>query len=189
MRVVVVVPPVPVVTPQEAAEHLKVDDLAEEGAIIKAMVEAATAHIDGPFGWLGRAIGVQTLEAAMPTWCVAENFSLPYPPLIDIVSITYRDAQRQTVTVDPAAYEVIDGLVEAIGNPAWAPARPAKNGLRVRYRAGHEKVPAAIRAAILLMVGDLYRNRSTVSHGREQPTAVPMSTTVENLLAPFRVYA
>ncbi len=185
MRVTVVTPPDPVVSLAEAKDHLRVRHTAED-ALITGMVAAATSHIDGPGGWLGRAVGVQTLEAALPTWSAAENFTLPYPPLIDIVSITYRDAQRQTVTVPADRYEVIDGLVEAVGDVAWGSARGADNGLRVRYQAGYAILPASIRAAILLMVGDLYRNRDTVT--AVQASSIPMSTSVDYLLSPFRIF-
>ena len=186
VSVVVETAPEPVVNLADAKQHLKVSHSAED-ALITGMVAAATQTIDGPAGWLGRAIGVQTLVASLPTWAVAASFRLPYPPLIDVESITYRDAKRQTVTIDPDSYEVIDGLVEAIGAASWAPARAGKNGLRVRYRAGYEEVPAPIRVAILMMVGDLYRNRETIA--AVAMTKVPMAPTVEALLNPFRIYS
>ena len=49
--------------------------------------------------------------------------------------------------------------------------------------------PEAFRArtvAILLMVGDLYRNRETTGQGASPLGSIPMSTTVEALLAPYR---
>ena len=46
---------------------------------------------------------------------------------------------------------------------------------------------APILAAVKLMVGDLWRNRDTVAIG--QVSQIPMSTTVEALLSPFRVWA
>ncbi len=197
MTVVVVVPPAPIVTIDEAKRHLK-QDSDDDAVFITSLVAAATGHIDGPNGWLGRSIGVQTLEASAPTWCVAENFRLPYPPLISVEQISYRDANRQTVVVSADAYEVVDGLVEAIGEPAWSGAHPARSGMRIRYRAGYapipasgdtpaiDTVPAQIKAAILLMVGDLYRNRDTTSG--TVSAKIPMSTTVETLLDPFRVF-
>nr|WP_317894429.1 phage head-tail connector protein [uncultured Sphingomonas sp.] len=187
MRVVVITPPEPVVTLQEAKRHLGVDD-GERDTLIEAFVAAATGHIDGPDGWLGRAIGVQTLEAAVQTWAIPENIRLPFPPLIAVESISYRDADRQKVDVPADRYEVVDGLLEATGVPAWSNARPAKNGLRVRYKAGYSKLPAPIRAAILLMVGDLWRNRGEAG-GAETAQRVAMSTTVENLLSPYRVFS
>ena len=48
-------------------------------------------------------------------------------------------------------------------------------------------IPAPIRAAILLMVGDLWHVRATVATGAAM-AMVPMSATVEHLLQPFRVY-
>ena len=48
-------------------------------------------------------------------------------------------------------------------------------------------VPAPIKQAILLMVGDMWHARATVATGAAMQ-AVPMSTTVQNLLSPFQVY-
>lgn len=48
-------------------------------------------------------------------------------------------------------------------------------------------VPEPIKAAILLMVGDLWHARATVATGAAM-AMVPTSTTVEQLLQPFRVY-
>ena len=39
------------------------------------------------------------------------------------------------------------------------------------------------------MVGDMYRFTETASDMNIAPTSIPMSTTVENLLSPYRVYA
>jgi hypothetical protein len=67
--------------------------------------------------------------------------------------------------------------------PAWACDPEA---VRVTYRAGYDAVPPAAKAAILLMVGDLYRFRDTVAP--IATASVPMSTTVTNLLMPLQVY-
>ena len=58
------------------------------------------------------------------------------------------------------------------------------------YRAGYEDaegnpaVPPQLISAIKLMVGDLYRYPETVAQGAV--SAVPMSTTVDRLISPFR---
>ena len=62
MRLAVVTPPEPVVTLADAKQHLKVSHSAED-ALIEGMVAAATQMIDGPESWLGRVLGVQTLDA------------------------------------------------------------------------------------------------------------------------------
>lgn len=177
---------VEIVTLAEAKEHIKVLDDSED-TLIAGMLAAAIGTIDGPQGWLGRALTPQTIVRRF------EHFgylpaALPYPPLIEVVSIEHR-AGNAWAAVDPLTYEVEDGrLVPFPGS--WWPV--AGYGVRLTYRAGYDGqegriLPAPIRAAILLMTGDLHRNRSTVAFS--PAAAVPMSTSVQNLLAPFQVWS
>jgi len=195
MRVAVVVPPAPVVALAMAKAHLRVDG-DDSDQLIAAYVAAATAHIDGPDGWLGRAIGPQTLRATFNGFgdCL---LPLPQGPLIDIVSIKYDDGDGVEQTVSPADYTLDRrGALRAFGT-AWPSARAWPDSVRIIYRAGYvadvdadplvASPPPAIVAAILLMTGDLFSNRETGVIGTISG-AVQMSTTVENLLAPYRVW-
>lgn len=196
MRVFVVIPPPPVVTLDEVKAHLKVDG-ADEDALIEGYVAAATGHIDGPDGWLGRSLGVQTLEARRDNLCCGGAIRLPYPPVIEPVSISYLDAGGVEQMADLDDVEVMGADLVATGAAwPWTGGSSRREGVRIRYRAGYapdesgdepkSTLPGAIRAAILLMVGDLYRNREGVAAAAV--SQVPMSTTVENLLAPYRIY-
>jgi uncharacterized phiE125 gp8 family phage protein len=186
MRVVVVTPPVPVVTWEDADAHLKLDgDISQQGEV-EAMIAAATGHIDGPDGWLGRAIGVQTLEARLDGFEAAGTF-LPYRPVIDLVSVTYIDAAGAEQAVAADDYDLYGVQVAPAWSKGWPVARGSRESVRIRYRAGYEVVPAPIRSAILLMVGDLYRNRGEAVIGTIS-ARVEMSTTVAALLSPFRVF-
>lgn len=197
MRTLVVISPDPVVTWEEAKAHLRLDG-DDEQALVVRLIAAATAHIDGPNGWLGRALGPQTLEARARGFC--DTISLPYRPIIDVESVHYLDDQGQSQLVDPATYELVgDDLGTAWGQSWPTPGvyRGNAETVRIRYRAGYAVDPAAntlvhavpepIRAAILLMVGDLWHQRQSFVTGTIS-SAVPMSMTVENLLSPFRVY-
>lgn len=187
MRTFVVTPPEPVVTWEEAEKHLRLAGDEDERSTVEAMIAAATAHIDGPRGWLGSAIGVQTLEACMPAFGMCRSIALPYPPAIDVVSLEYVDGLGGVVTVDEADYELRGSILRPAFGKSWPTARwDGADGetVRVRYRAGYETVPAPIRAAILLMVGDLFAARETFAPGTVN--AVPMTMTVDNLLAPYR---
>lgn len=183
MRVLVVTPPGPAVSLAQAKQHLRVDS-DDEDALIAALIEAATAHIDGPDGWLGRAIGSQTLEARGDVF--RDAMRLPYGPVIDIVTVKHLDEDGHELTVLPADYELRGSILGSAFGCRWPSVAAHGEAVRIQYRAGYEKVPAAITAAILLMVGDLYRNPTSVSAGAV--SKVPMSTTVENLLNPFRVW-
>lgn len=187
-RVVVIEPPQPVVKLDEAKAHLKRDG-DDDDALITAMIAAATGHIDGPDGWLGRAIGVQTLEATLDGF-VYDPIALPYRPVIDIVGIRYEDVSGVWRDLASDVYDLRGDSIGTAWGKSWPGTRAyrgASQSVRIRYRAGYETLPPSIRAAILLMTGDLYRNRDTTAAAGT--VAIPMSTTVETLLAPFRVFA
>lgn len=189
MRVVVITPPKPLVTLEEAKRHLRADG-DDDDTLIQGYIAAASGHIDGPTGRLSRSIGRQTLEARFD--CTAAGpaaLKLPYPPHVEIVSVSWLDGNRQAVEGNPADYEMIGDTVYPIVSAPWAGMLARREALSVRYEAGYDVIPQPIKAAVLLMVGDLYANRETAIAGNSAAAvAIPMTTTVEALLSPFRVW-
>lgn len=168
-------------------KHLKLED-ADEEQIVQAYAEAAVGVIDGPGGWLGRALGVQTLEARLDGFG-CELLALTCPPLIEIVSVKYDDVDGVEQTLAADVYEIDPAGVALARGKSWPATAYGRGVVRVRYEAGYEVgIPAAIRSAILLMVGDLYANRETGVVGTVSAD-VKMSTTVDNLLSPYRVWS
>ena len=185
MHVRVTSAPEAVVDLVSAKDHLGIDH-NDHDDLIDAYVAAATGHLDGPDGWLGRALGVQTLEARLDAFPCGEILRLRYPPFVDVTSIKYDDEDGVEQTLDPENYDVFDPLgVQLAVDCEWPAARVRKGAVRVTYEAGYTELPKAIRAAILLMVGDLYANRETVVNGTIS-SKIQMSTSVEALLGPFR---
>lgn len=189
MRVLVITPPEDVVTLDEVKAHLKLDE-NDEDTFLEGALAGVIAHLDGPDGILGRALGQQTLE--LRTDCfwnarVSRHLLLPCRPVISVEAVTYLDADGAEQPLAATEYELIGDKLAPARPGAWPRTRYHDEAVRVRYRAGYDELPKGIRSAILLMVGDLYRNRSTVTVGAPA-TKTPMSTTVENLLRPFRVY-
>ena len=185
MRVVVLTPPEPVVTSEEADAHLRLGGDDEEKVFVESLIAAATGHIDGPDGWLGRALGEQELEAYLPAPEFDRILHLPFPPVIEVSSIEARTDDGWDL-IDPAVYETRGAEVWRRPVARWPAWLDDQEAVRVTYRAGYETVPAPIKAAILLMVGDMFRSRA--SFATMTTTKVPMSVTVERLLAPFRVW-
>jgi uncharacterized phiE125 gp8 family phage protein len=174
---------VPIVSLADAKAHLRVRH-NDEDDLISAYIDAATATIDGPDGWLGRAVSVQVIEQRFD--CFAAGVCLLYPPIIEIVSVKYLDSNGALQTLATDQYELIDRDVVPVVGASWPSALARRDSVRVQYRAGYASVPKPIQMAILLMVGDLYACRETVGSNLG---SIPMSTTVESLLSPFRIYA
>lgn len=192
MRVVVITPPPRIVSVADAKAHLRVDDNAED-ALIEAFSDAAQAHIDGPDGRLGRSLGIQTLElrrCGFPTW-----IELPFGPVRSVASVKYIDQDGVEQTLDPSAYAVHGDIIACAHGVSWPSVRSERESVRIRYDAGYpdtegaepkSTVPAPVVAAIKLTIGDLFENRASVAPGSRPK--IEMSTTVERLLMPFRVW-
>lgn len=184
MSVVVITPPSPVVTFEEVEKHLA-DVPAEDQTYVEGLIAAATAWIDGPAGWLGRAIGVQLLEWQLSAWPC--NGRWPIPNMLEVESVSY---------VDSAGVDQTWPLPD----PVWFASMPAVRGrpgdIRIRYWAGYGKregdpaawanvTPAAIKVAIMMLVAQWYHNRSSVTIGGASGV---LPNTVNDLLSPYRVW-
>lgn len=177
MRVVVVEAPAPVVTWEEADKHLKLDGDDTQKDYVEGLIAAATGMLDGPAGWLGRAIGMQTLEAYLSTPLRCAAVQLPYRPIVNLLAVETQTGAAWEA-MEPPAYSLA-GMTVSFRYRSTTLTAAAPEGLRIRYRAGYEDVPAPIRAAILMMTSELYRNRGSgeASFG-----------AAEMLLSSFRVY-
>jgi hypothetical protein len=85
MRVVVIEPPELVVTAEEA-RTARVFTADDDDEYVEGLLEIAQSEIDGPAGWLGRSIGVQTLQVTFPSCTDVRPECLPYRPVIEILS-------------------------------------------------------------------------------------------------------
>lgn len=208
----VVTPPEAALTVDQIRAHLRMErtgDAAFDGIVdadLDLKGRAAQGAIDGPDGWLGRCIGLQTIEERFsdflgnPTdnWgrTVAWEYGLtlgshsdtiirlPFGPVRSVVSIKYLDGANQLATVDPSLYEVADeDRIRPVFGKAWPGAYDALDAVRIQYQAGYApgEAPAPILAALLMMVADLNEQRDA----KAQANLVE-NHTVARLLAPYR---
>ncbi|ACL56988.1 head-tail connector protein [Methylobacterium nodulans] len=159
MSPIVVTPPAPIVTLAQAKRHLRVEHDDDNG-YISDLVEVATAWLDGPDGWLGRALGEQVLEIVFPAVLAPGDRVYPCPPFRAVESET-PSADGQSITVRYRA-----------GYPETGTGSDARS-----------TVPAPIRHAILLMVGHFYTNRLPVTPAGGM-SELPLG--VDALLSPYR---
>lgn len=193
----------------EAKAHLR-EDSSDFDTEIQAFVYAATQFVDGPEGFIGRALIDQTWDLyldhfpgrsfrnAYPSLRVREqSIELPLPPLIEVIGVFYLDSSGTEQEFDAGNYIVDDASKPARiilrRTASWPTASCEANAIRIRFRAGYVDqnsppaacVPFTIKAAILMYVGDLYLNRENTVIG-DVPAKLPWAA--EQLLRPHRVY-
>jgi uncharacterized phiE125 gp8 family phage protein len=187
MQVRVITPPQRPLTLDEVKLHLRVEH-DDEDTLIEALIDAATGHLGGPGGWLGLAIGAQTLEATDWSFgCLSTHtpLLLPYAPISAPISVKYLDGAGAEQTLDGASYDLYldEGLILASGVSLPALAWRG-DALRIRYAAG-ATISSELRLAMLLLIGHWYETREAVNIGNSV-NALPFS--VEALLSPLRRY-
>jgi len=187
-----------VVTLPIAKAHCRIDH-PDDDALITALIAAAEAHLDGYSGILGRALLEQTWEqkfwnfyecnrngGAFP--CVYK-LRLPVGIASSIVSIHYYDSDNVDQTVGSAVYQL---MTDELGSyvslkplQTWPATYYREDAVTIQWKAGYGAtaalVPAAIRHAMLLLVGHWYENRESVVIGE---TAIELPMAVKALLAP-----
>jgi uncharacterized phiE125 gp8 family phage protein len=181
------------VTLAEAKAHCRVDH-GEDDARLNLAIDAATRHLDGYGGILGRALLKQRWRQHLAFWPASRCIDLALAPvLVAGVVVTARLADGSSQVLDPGSYRLLAAgsasprLLFSVSTslPGLA---SEPDAVAIEYDAGYGEVPAgvpgAIRAAILMMVGDLYRFTESAAPGTA--VAVPMTPTVDRLLAPYR---
>jgi uncharacterized phiE125 gp8 family phage protein len=163
-------PAVEPVTLSEAKAHLRVDTTTDDayiGSLITAAREWCEQYLDRTLihtQWVMRfdrfpPSGIQAVE-------------LPRPPMVasgtaTAVSITFTAEAGETGTYSTAEYRVdrdsTPGAIKPIYGTTWRPHRQDDNAISVTWWAGYgasgTSVPAAIRHAILMLVGLWYERR------------------------------
>lgn len=162
------------VSTSDAKLHLRVTDTAED-ALITALVQAAQAHVEQV---LGAPLSAETWEQSFDGFPCGPMVLLKQP-VTALASVKY-DVDSVETTLDPADYRV-----DLAGRRVWADSWPTADDLasvRVRFTAGYTTLPAPLKAAVLLLVGDLYANREA-----KQAADLTKNFTVDALLFPYRM--
>lgn len=172
----------------EAQLHLRLDTEGSppshpDDTLVETLISASRENAEQYTG-----VTIATASYEMQSFVDKDNIKLQTFPVNSIESVTYVDEDDVTQTVEPSNYSI---------NNFFRPARlyfkgtAARFELTVRFTAGYTDgqspntfpTPAGVKAAILLMLGNLYENRETVSS--MQSYERPQSATY--LLTPHRV--
>lgn len=166
--------------------HLHVDR-DDEDTLIQAYIDAATAHLDGYTGIVGRALVTQTWRQDFE--CFRSCLRLPIGPVASVAGVTYYDAANVSQTLATSVY---DRFTDALGSylalksgqQAWPSVYARRDAVSVTFVAGNAAadVPAPLRVAVMLLAANWYENREAVNVGNIT-SEMPMG--VSTLIAPY----
>jgi uncharacterized phiE125 gp8 family phage protein len=190
--------PVEVLAPRDCYLHLRLDEVADppgghyEDAQIQRYIAAARESAEL---YLSTSIAACQWELRACDWGGPDGLALPMPPVRDIVSVSYLDADANEWAVPPEQYRIAGSMDEPRLRfaPAWSSNWPEllsdPEAVRVRFLAGFrvnavppDVLPPAIVEALLLDIAHQFENRRGVTDSEKY--VLPMGTL--DRLAPFR---
>jgi uncharacterized phiE125 gp8 family phage protein len=197
-RALITPPTEAVLSLAEIKAHVRVEH-SDDDALLVLYLNAAVALIDpAAGGWLGRALRPQTWEYRLdgfPCWSI----ELPYPPLINVISVKYDDVNGVEQTLIESTHFRVLGKgaplarqsIEPLWGGAWPVARCQAESVRIRYQCGYplapsDAIPAVIRQWLLLKIGAFYANREQFAIGGAMAVSLP--DHVEQMINSVRVY-
>lgn len=197
------------ITLAEAKAHLRVDTV-DDDTLIKSLIYAVHDYVEGPKGFLGRAIKEQTWDFFLDRfpargvswhyngWCQSYGRSyveVPLPPLISVTGVYYRDTSGVEQTFSPSNYSVDTasepGRIYLPNSGVWPTVGIGdNNAVRIRFKAGYsdDDIPFAIKAAMLILIADLYENRESMLEGSVRSITTELPWSAQQLLKPHRMH-
>ena len=176
---------------EKARLHLRLDTSGSpashpDDSLVTSLISAVRENAEE---YTGQKIAYGTYEMR------ADNFkdleiSLQAWPITSIVSVSYVDSSNTTQTLTGSDYE-LDTFTRPARLKPTGDFFPEAKLVTVRFMAGFTDgqspnpypLPKAIESAMLLMLGNLYDNRESVSNNQSYER--PMSATY--LLNPYRI--
>lgn len=156
-------------TSTEAKAHLRITG-NDEDTLIASLIAAARGSAEA---YLNRQLVTATWVATYDGFPGSHDaIWLPQPPLVSVSSVTYLDTSQTSQTLSSAKYNVVlgspTGYILPERNETWPSSikHGGNENITVTYAAGYgaaAEVPADIKSAILLIVGDLFENREANS--------------------------
>lgn len=179
-------------TVQEVKDYLRVDSDAEDtllGVLIKASTEMAESY-------LGRFLLTTVIEEFYDFFPVYKTGVDPFHgdrniiylsrgPVQAVASVKYIDGNGDEITVNASDYrtDLVSEPSRIYPEYGWYGTKDTVNAVIIRYTCGYTQasdVPANIKMAMLLMIGEMYEKRMDSVHR--------LPTASEFLLNPYRVF-
>lgn len=164
--------------PADVKTHCVIDDDADD-ELLRTYIAAARATVEND---TGRQLMPATKEMVLDGFPACGEIRIPYPPLIEVLSVTYLDPAGDEQTMDEADY-VVDRLqgeacqrsfLRLAYGAVWPFAQSVRRSVRIRFRCGYvvgedaeeePAIPVPIKYAMMVAVAESYRNRQETIQG------------------------
>ena len=182
-------PATEILTLEQCREHIRRDD-TDDDSKIKLLLSAVVARLDGVDGILGRALITQTWQDEMDAFPVSDRLPLSLCPVQSVISIQYYDIDGNLQTMAASDYAAHNRTnfahIKLAENASWPETDDRDDAVKVTYVAGYgdaaDDVPATIRHAALLLLGEWYELREEVV---TETIATRLPDGVMTLLRPY----
>jgi uncharacterized phiE125 gp8 family phage protein len=179
-------------TVQEVKDYLRVDS-SDEDTLLGVLIDAATQVAEH---YLGRFLLTTVIEEFYDFFPVYKTGVDPFRgdrnivylsrgPVQSVASLKYVDGNgdEQTVSTDDYRSDLVSEPARIMPEHGWYGTKDTVNAVIVRYTCGYTQasdVPANIKVALLLIIGEMYEKRVDSVHR--------LPTASEHLLNPYRVF-
>lgn len=170
------------ITLEEVKNHLKVD-FSTDDTLIESLIVAARQYCEN---YTNRKLITQTIEEKFDGFPDDRFLNLSVPKVISITSVKYLDTSEVEQTFAAENYDLSSHqwppFVLLKLNKNWPSVLGRRDVVTVEYVVGFgaaSDVPAVIKSAMLLVIGDLYEKRTD--------SVKKLPTAAQHLLNQYRV--
>ena len=160
---------------------------ADDDALVSRLIEAATSHLDGFGGILGRALVTQSWAVKLHDF--ADVMRLPVGDLIGVTSVKYFDTLGVEQTASSSLYgaytDAQGPFIELKHNQVWPSVSDRRDAISIEWTCGYgaaAAVPQSIRHGIMMLAAHWYENREATGVGGFEE----LPLTVKSLISPYR---
>lgn len=158
-------------------------DIDDEDHLIDALIDAASAHIEGV---LWRRLLTQTWRGYLENWPNGNAIILPFGRLQSVTSVKYTDTDgtEETFSSDSHHVDTVNepGAIVLKYGESWPSVSLAtSNPIEIEFVCGYgderADIPEPIKTAIKLFTVHLLENRDVIYTGPYEARELPMSVT------------
>jgi uncharacterized phiE125 gp8 family phage protein len=175
------------ISPSNTSHDLQIADILAE----------VVDKLDGRGGELNRSLRPCTWRRYLPKfprypW---KTIQLPYPPLLEVLDVTYESGDSPTSILSGADYIVrkaggdgVVGEIELLSGRSWPTFPDHPRGVAITYRAGYEAYPPKLKRMVKILAAHYFENpEATINEPRMMMINRVTSFGMEDLRAALRV--